>query len=126
MRLVWLVVGFAALAAAFVGVALPLIPTTPFLLVAAFAFMKSSKRLHDWLMAHPVFGKLISDWRQYGAISRRTKIVSVGSMAAVIAISLLLQMPDYVLVIQAIVLTASASFIISRPVPPGEVADSHD
>ena len=77
IRLFWLLIGVVALAAASIGILLPLIPTTPFVLLAAFAFMKSSKRLHDWLLRHRVFGKLIADWRQYGAISRQAKWVSI-------------------------------------------------
>ena len=117
-RLVWLVVGLAALAAATVGVFLPLIPTTPFVLLAAFAFMKSSRRLHDWLLDHPIFGKLIVDWRQYGAISRSAKIVSIVSMAAVFLLSVALQAPVWVLALQAPVLAVCAWFVGSRPLPP--------
>lgn len=117
-RLVWLMIGFAALAAAALGVVLPLLPTTPFVLLAAFAFMKSSGRLHRWLLEHRIFGRLIADWRRYGAISRKAKTLSVISIAAVFALSVLLRAPLGVLIAQAIVLTACAVFIVSRPLPP--------
>lgn len=117
-RLSWLLVGLAALALGALGVALPLLPTTPFVLVAAFAFARSSERLHDWLVNHDVFGALIRNWQRYGAISRRAKIASVASMAAVLAISLALAAPVYVMVVQLVVLSASATFILSRPEPP--------
>ena len=58
-RLVWLAVGLTALALGALGVVLPLLPTTPFVLLAAFAFARSSSRMHRWLHAHPVFGVLI-------------------------------------------------------------------
>lgn len=121
-RIVWLVIGLAALAAASLGVVLPLVPTTPFVLLAAFAFMKSSRRLHDWLLEHRVFGTLIADWRRYGAISRKAKAVSVLSLVAVFALSVVLQAPTTVLVAQVIVLTACAAFIVSRPSPPRQSA----
>jgi len=117
-RLIWLVIGLAALAAAAVGVILPLIPTTPFVILAAFAFMRSSRRLHDWLLAHRVFGPVILDWREHGAISRSAKAVSIASMAAVFVISLLLQMPVLVLAPQAFVLGVCMWFVGSRPLPP--------
>ena len=117
-RLVWLTIGVAALAAAAVGVLLPLIPTTPFVILAAFAFMKSSRRLHDWLITHRIFGPIILDWRKHGAISRSAKTVSIASMAAVFVISLLLQMPVYVLAPQAFVLGVCMWFVGSRPLPP--------
>ena len=120
MRLLWLLVGCLATALAGLGVVLPLLPTTPFLLVAAFAFTRSSRRLHAWLIEHRVFGPLIEDWRRYGAIGRTTKVVGIASMAGVFVVSLLLDAPAVVLAIQAPVLMMSAIFVASRPEPPGE------
>ena len=117
-RLTWLVVGLLALALGAIGIALPLLPTTPFLLVAAFAFAQSSEKLHAWLLAHNVFGPLIDNWQRHGAISRRTKAVSVVSMGVVLGISVALKAPAVVVVVQALVLGAAAVFILSRPLPP--------
>ena len=117
-RIVLILVGVVSLALGALGVFLPLLPTTPFVLVSAFAFANSSERLHQWLLDHNVFGPLIANWRNHGAISRRTKIVSLASMVAIIVISLLLAVPTHVIVIQAVVLTASALFIVTRPLPP--------
>ena len=117
-RLVLIIVGLMALALGGIGVFVPLLPTTPFILVAAIAFANSSDRLHQWLLEHNVFGALISNWRSHGAISRPTKIVSILSMAAIILISVLLSVPTHVIVIQVVVLSASAIFIVSRPAPP--------
>ncbi|MHC4893188.1 MAG: YbaN family protein [Planctomycetota bacterium] len=61
---------------ALVGVALPLLPTTPFLLLAAFCFSRSSPRLHRWLLESPVLGPLIDDWERHRAIRRRAKWIS--------------------------------------------------
>ena len=121
-KTVLIIVGFLSLGLGGLGIVLPLLPTTPFVLVAAFAFAKSSDRLHQWLLDHDVFGPLINNWRQYGAISRRAKIVSVLSMIGIVAISLLLAAPTHVIVIQVLVLSCSAAFIVTRPVPPGPVA----
>ncbi len=117
-RLAWLTIGFFSLALGGAGVLLPLLPTTPFVLVAAFAFAKSSNRLHRWLIEHNVFGPLIENWRRDGAISRPTKIVSVLSMVAILIVSLLLSVPTHVIVIQAVVLGACAVFVLTRPLPP--------
>ncbi len=119
-RLVWLLVGTAALALGAIGAVVPLLPTTPFVLLAAFAYARSSVRLHRWLLAHPVFGVLIDDWHRYGAIRKKAKIASVLSMLAVVLVSLLLRVPTHALVIQIVVLSASAVFILTRPPPPGE------
>ena len=117
-RLTWLVVGLLALALGAIGIALPLLPTTPFILLAAFAFAQSSEKLHQWLLDHNVFGPLIDNWQQHGAISRRTKVVSVISMIAVLAISLAMAAPPVVIIAQLVVLGAAALFILSRPEPP--------
>jgi uncharacterized membrane protein YbaN (DUF454 family) len=119
-RIGWLAVGLVALALGALGIALPLLPTTPFVLVAAFAFAQSSEKLHQWLLEHNVFGPLIENWRAHGAISRRAKIISVVSMIAVLAVSVTMAVPTYVIVVQAVVLGASALFILTRPEPPEE------
>lgn len=119
-RLAWLVVGLLSLLLGALGVVLPLLPTTPFLLVAAVAFARSSNRLHDWLVNHDVFGSLIDNWRRHGAISRRAKLASVASMVALLAISLAMAVPAAVMVLQLVVLSAAALFVLSRPAPPSE------
>ena len=117
-RIALILIGLVSLALGAIGVFLPLLPTTPFVLVAAIAFAKSSDRLHQWLVDHDIFGPLIADWREHGAISRRTKVISVLSMIAILVISTLLAVPTHVIVIQAVVLSCSAIFILTRPLPP--------
>ena len=117
-RLTLILIGLVSLVIGGIGIFVPLLPTTPFVLVSAFAFANSSERLHQWLLDHNVFGPLIANWREYGAISRSTKIVSVLSMFAIVLISVLLAVPAHVIAIQGIVLSMSAIFILTRPLPP--------
>ena len=117
-RVTLILIGLAALALGGIGIFVPLLPTTPFLLVSAFAFANSNERLHQWLLDHNVFGPFIANWREHGAISRPTKIVSVLSMIAIVLISIAMDAPTYVIVIQALVLSTSATFILTRPLPP--------
>jgi uncharacterized membrane protein YbaN (DUF454 family) len=65
---------------AFIGAFLPLLPTTPFLLVAAACFAKSSPRMHKMLLANKVFGPMIYHWEQSRSIPKRAKIVSLSSI----------------------------------------------
>ena len=117
-RIGWLLVGVVALALGALGIAVPLLPTTPLILLAAFAFARSSNRLHEWLITHDVFGTLIDNWQRHGAISRRAKVLSLVSMAAVLGISLAMAAPPVVIIVQLVVLGAVAAFILTRPAPP--------
>ena len=122
-RIAYLIVGLTSLALGALGIFLPLLPTTPFVLVAAFAFANSSEKLHQWLLDHNIFGPLIENWRRYGTISRSTKILSLVSMVAIVLISWLLEVPTYVIVIQVLTLSVSATFIVTRPLPPPQGAE---
>lgn len=86
----WLLLVLAALALAtgVVGIFVPGLPTTVFLLIAAWAAARSSPRLHRWLLGHRVFGKLIRDWQAGGRVSRRSKWNATVAMAACAALLL--------------------------------------
>ena len=111
----WLCLGLLCVGLAGIGVVLPLMPTTVFLLVAAYAFARSSPRLHRWLLEHKVFGALIKDWQEHGAIAKRAKGAAIISMAAVLALSAVLKAPLWVLGLQAVILSCVALFILTRP-----------
>jgi uncharacterized membrane protein YbaN (DUF454 family) len=117
-RLTLILIGFISLALGALGIFVPLLPTTPFLLLSAFAFANSSERMHQWLLDHNLFGPLIDNWRQHRAISRRAKVVSILSMVAILMISVLMPVPTYIIVIQVFVLSTTAIFVLSRPLPP--------
>lgn len=76
-RGVWLAAGLMFVGVGFVGIFLPVLPTTPFLILAAACFSRSSARLEGWLLRHPRFGPLLRDWRARGAIPRRAKICAL-------------------------------------------------
>ena len=119
-RVVWISVGLVSVGLGVLGIVLPLLPTTPFILLAAFAFAQSSERLHRWLIEHRVFGPIVVNWRRHRAIGLRAKVVSLLAMAAVIVLSLALGASTRVLLVQGVVLTACALFIVTRPSPPAE------
>jgi hypothetical protein len=117
-RSLWLALGLTSLGLGLAGVVLPLLPTTPFVLLAAYCFARSSPRLHDWLLANRTFGPLIANWQRHGAIAPRAKLLAVASMAAVLGISFLAGASERVIIIQAVILPATALFILSRPSGP--------
>ena len=93
LRPVYFVLGLAFLAIGIVGVFLPLIPTTGPLLVATFAFARSSDRLHRWLTEHPRFGRFISDFQSGRGIPLRTKVVAVTAMSIAFLYTIVWVMP---------------------------------
>ncbi|MFD0982218.1 YbaN family protein [Tropicimonas aquimaris] len=115
MRVLWGAAGAVALGLGAIGIVLPLVPTVPFVLLAAFCFSRSSDRMHDWLVEHKVFGPPIRDWRESGAISRRGKRYASVSIGAVFAVSLVIGLRPALLAIQATVLSAVLLFIWTRP-----------
>jgi uncharacterized membrane protein YbaN (DUF454 family) len=77
------VLGFVFLGLGAVGVALPLLPTTPFILLSAACFARSSEKWHRWLLANETFGPMIRNWEEKRCISCRVKIIGVGTMILV-------------------------------------------
>ena len=114
-RSFWLVIGLLCVALGLIGAVLPILPTTPFLLLAAFCFARSSDRLHGWLINHRLFGPPIRDWQERGAISKPAKRLAIISMIVVFSISVFLQIPMYALGLQALALFGAATFILTRP-----------
>jgi hypothetical protein len=119
MRVFWICLGALSVALGVIGAALPLLPTVPFLLLAAFSFARSSPALHRWLLAHPRLGPPIRDWQTTGAIRRRVKWLSTASLAAAFAIAWFGGMPGWALVIQVTCLAGAGLFIWTRPEPVG-------
>lgn len=115
MRIMWFISGWICVALGAVGILLPLLPTVPFLLLAALSFAKSSDMAHQWLINHRTFGPPILDWQQSGAIRRPAKILATLSILAAFIISLFLGIAWWALTLQAIVLICVSTFIWSRP-----------
>ncbi len=90
IRFILIGLGTIFLALGVIGVVVPGLPTTPFLLLAAAFYVRSSDRLYSWLLNHKVFGKIIRDFRETRSISLRTKVISIGMMWAMILLSILL------------------------------------
>jgi len=81
-RACWTAAGLTSLALGIVGIFLPLLPTTPFVLLAAFCFSRGSERVETWLLTHPRFGPMVADWRARRAVPRRAKQLAWATMAA--------------------------------------------
>jgi uncharacterized membrane protein YbaN (DUF454 family) len=122
-RWAWWLLAYASLGLGIVGVFVPGMPTTVFILVSAYAAARGSDRLHAWLLAHPRFGPLIRDWRAHGAVSRRAKWMATATMlaCAVVLIAVMLLVPAHrwwMTALPIACMVAVAAWLWSRPEPP--------
>lgn len=118
-RMLFLATGFFFVGLGLIGVALPVLPTTPFLIVAAYCFSKSSERWHEWLLSNPIFGSSLRDWEKSGVIRMRAKITAV----CLITISFTtlwftIKAPVYARVAMLSIGVIVSIFILSRPSSP--------
>ncbi|URF47189.1 YbaN family protein [Dinoroseobacter shibae] len=111
----WVAAGVIAVMVGSVGAVLPVLPTTPFVILGAVCLGRGSPRLAQRLERHRVFGPAIADWRAHGAIAPRGKAVAHLMMGAALIVSLLAGVPGLVLALQAICLLAASFYILSRP-----------
>jgi len=124
VRTLWTIGGCASFALGLIGAFLPLLPTVPLMILAAFCFARGSDRFHDWLVKHRRFGPAIRDWRESGAISRRGKAWAVGGIAFAFGASLALGVAPSILAVQAVVLMGVAFFVLTRPHGAEDAAQS--
>ncbi len=117
MRRVHLALGYLSLALGVIGIGLPLLPTTPFLILAAWFFARSNPALATWLYTHPRFGPHLTAWREQGAISRRAKVLALSSMLICYLISIWLIESRYLPFILAAIMGSVALYIATRPLP---------
>ena len=88
MRHALLAAGFVFLGLAMLGLLLPVLPATPFVLLAAACFARASPRFYNWVLNHRVFGPTVREWRRYGAIPYRIKLWAIALMALSLGISI--------------------------------------
>ncbi|CNI24414.1 MULTISPECIES: DUF454 family protein [Yersinia] len=114
----WLLIalGWVAVVLATLGVVLPLLPTTPFLLLAAWCFARSSPRFHHWLLYRSWFGSYIRTWQQHKALPPGVKWKAIMVTLLTFAISLWLVKIWWVRVILLVILTLLLTFMLRMPV----------
>lgn len=88
LRAVYLVAGFLCVGLAALGLVLPVLPATPFLLLAAACFARSSDRFYRWLVNHDTFGPLVREWREHRSIPYRTKLFAIALMTLSLGVSI--------------------------------------
>lgn len=116
LRGVLFAIGLVFVALGFIGAFLPVLPTTPFLILAAACFARSSRRLEGWLLDHPRFGPTLRDWRLRGAIPPKAKLAAlVGSVAGFLLFWLGGNPGPWLIVGVAALMLTGLAFVYSRP-----------
>ncbi len=119
-RSVLIALGFISLTLGIIGSFVPLLPTTPFLLLAAYFFSKSSEKWYRWLISLPKFGKSIQDYNENGVISKKSKLACAISILGVITwIGFFTQYKLIVRIIIPTVLIIVLTYVLTRPSTKG-------
>ena len=111
----WFIAGITSLILGAIGAFLPVLPTTPLIILAAFCFSKSSPKLQAWLENTKTFGPIIADWRKTGAIAPKYKIMAVSMMAVTFILSAIFGASGFVLILQAVGMSVGAAYVLTRP-----------
>lgn len=93
VKTLFLFIGIVSLVLGFIGIFLPLLPTTPFILLAAYCFAKSSERFHRYIMQHKLFGRMVTDFYEKKVISAKNKIIALTLMWITLSLSVIFFMP---------------------------------
>ncbi len=111
MRIFWFLIGGSSLSLGTLGIFLPLLPTVPLYLLAAFGFSKSSTKMHNWMLNHKIIGPEIRNWNEKRIINRRAKIMASAGMAGSFVLALALSVPLKYIALQVVCLVFVARFI---------------
>ncbi len=118
LRLAYAALGAICLLLAIIGILIPILPTTPFVLLAAFFFSRSSRRLHNWILRQPILGPIIEDWERDRAVSTKAKWMAGIMITASLSVSVVFApMPIWLTIPLALAGVAVLIFIVSRPTP---------
>ena len=116
MRIVFFTLGWTFFALGLIGAFLPVLPTTPFMLLALFMFAKSSERFHYWLYNHRVFGPQLQLWHKHRVIPAKAKVLSVSMMSAsLLYVIFFSPIPTWLVVVTALFMGYGAWFVLSKP-----------
>ena len=114
-RIILISLGWLCVGLGFVGVFVPGIPTTIFLIIALWAFTKSSEKLRHWLLNHKRFGPILNNWQEHKVVPRRAKILMVVLMSLAVVLFYYSLQNLYLTIGLIIILVLVAIYVISLP-----------
>jgi len=119
MRLFYFSIACIAFSAGIIGAFLPVIPTTPFMLLALWGFSRSSPRFHQWLYTHKLFGPPLQQWQQYRVIPPLAKYGAVFSMLISLGyLAFFTTIPLWLKLLAAAMMAYGAWFVLTKPSYP--------
>lgn len=117
LRICLLILGGVSLSLGIVGIFLPILPTTPFIILSAWCFVRSSEKAHAWLYRQPLFGPALKNWDQKKAIARRAKILAISMILVSLTVMWLRIENQNILIIVTAILVSVSVFIATRNEP---------
>lgn len=115
-RIVLAIVGWICVILGVAGIFLPILPTTPFILLASWCFARSSKRFHNWLLQHPKLGPLIQMWQSGQGIPRRVRNRAILAIAVGMTLSAIIVGKWWVALMLAAIGTSVSFYLLRIPV----------
>ncbi len=117
LKAFWIIAGTIFVVLGAFGVILPGLPTTPFLILAAACYIRSSQRLYDWLIANETFGPYLKDYREGKGIPRRAKKIALSMMTIFVGYAVLFALDDLIVRIGVLVLGMIGFYYVAYRVP---------
>jgi uncharacterized membrane protein YbaN (DUF454 family) len=121
LRTLVFVAGCTSVVVGVIGIFVPLLPTTPFILLAAWCFVRSSEKAHQWIYSHPAFGKALTDWEKNRSIAPGTKALAVSTILLSVVFIWVKVNNEWVKYSVTVFLAGVSLFILTRKSHP----DSH-
>lgn len=112
----FMLIGYLAFGLGFIGIFLPILPTTPFMIVALWAFSKGNKKMHSWLLNHPKFGNSLQQWESHQIIPLKAKLTALGFISLSAGYLILFsEISIYIRIIAVISMAYVIIYVLTRP-----------
>lgn len=115
MRLIWNIIGAVSFLLGAIGLVLPVMPTVPFVIIAAYCFARGNPKVYEWMLDNKYCGPIIRDWQERGAISRKTKWITTISLGAAVVLAYALKINPVWIAVEAIIFIFVLAFVWTRP-----------
>ncbi len=116
MKYFYLTLGWLFFITGMIGAVLPVLPTTIFMILALWAFSKSSDRFHQWLYNHKIFGAALQQWQQYKIIPIKAKVLAVTMISlSMLYLYFFIELTDWITVLLELTMISVILYILSKP-----------